>query len=692
MLSLRLEASASVYDWVDPNLESEPFGRGGAAILIDMTILVCTQIETWAPSAPWPNWTYEIRHYDQHLNLLGMATTGPAPFESFGCYFVPIGGTNALLMISNGDSSKTYHTAFVSASGAVPTIGSFTTRTSTITDWWWGRNASRCQFIDAWSAIVLANGNKGIHVLSSSGAEIQVFTNSTEFIGVPLAMNQRGDDLFLTTYTTTSGYQMAEWKLTRVTFSSYTLTKTGDYMSNASLAPVDPFDVWGLALAGTSTDPQMLSWRGEYFGDPGGGFSSKFRWFVVADATTGTELDRQDMTIIGDMDTGYSSAVALYPVEEFYSAVNHKVGETYFAGQLGGAQNSALNGVAGLYPSFAIHVIGVDSVTGEQRYVDLPIPGVHGEQDTLSAGSVTFSMRNHRWVVTCCNVNLDNFSEHDFYSFSVWTGSAHSLAQWDGTKWRIIGDEADTESGRQALGDTDTTWVEEIRAGEGDGEQAVIPLYLDDTTGHGAPWFSTSASGYPQASGWIPRTDPALSGLVTYVGTTPYIDQPDEVLNYVAISQSLDLDGNLIFLSTFWEPYTPTGEIINAWVEFQFRAHGGSGDPELRWGISGADYYQSNFDTGTEPGTNFQNEVWRTHRMVLFNEQLPARTKAEFISDLEGGFLNAGMNMDRAFDVSAIRLIVQYADETTKPLKMWHPDAVGTFAGWVEVARMRPKP
>jgi hypothetical protein len=54
--------------------------------------------------------------------------------------------------------------------------------------------------------------------------------------------------------------------------------------------------------------------------------------------------------------------------------------------------------------------------------------------------------------------------------------------------------------------------------------------------------------------------------------------------------------------------------------------------------------------------------------------------------------LEAGMHADFAFDVSAIRLVLQYADENTRPLKMWMPDAVGTFAGWVEVARMRPMP
>ena len=242
MLSLRLEASASIYDWVDPHRQTEPFGRGGAAILIDMTILVCTQMETYTASGPpWPNWTYEIRHYDQHLNLLGMVSTGPLPFESYHCYFVPCGGTNALLMLSNGDSSQTYYTTFVSASGAVPTIGTFTTHTSAIasTEWFWGRNPSRCQWVEAWNVIVMTNGRRGIHVFNGSGNEMATFTDPVEFIGETLTWNLRGDDLYLTTYSAgASGYQLTEFKLTRVTFSTYTLTRVGEFMPEAPTGAV----------------------------------------------------------------------------------------------------------------------------------------------------------------------------------------------------------------------------------------------------------------------------------------------------------------------------------------------------------------------------------------------------------------------------------------------------------------------
>lgn len=692
MLSLRLEASASVYDWVDPTLESEPFGRGGAAILIDMTILVCTQIETWAPGPPWPNWTYEIRHYDQHLNLLGMVSTGPLPFESYHCYFVPCGGTNALLMLSNGDSSKTYRTAFVSASGAVPTIGTFTSHTSAIASgyWYWGRNPSRCQFIDEWSVIVLANGMRGIHVLDSGGNELTTLTHATENIGETLSWNMRDNDLYLTTYSQTSGFQLSEWRLSRVTFSSYTLTKIGDFMPEGPTG-ASSFRLWGLALGGTSAEARPISWYGEYFADPGGGFSNKFRWFKTADAVTGAILNTQDMTIIGNMDTGYASAVALYPVENFYSAVNSKVGETYFAGQLGGDQDNSLNGVAGLYPSFAIHVIGIDSVTGEQRYVPLPIPGVHGEQDTLSDGSVTFSIRNHRWVATCCTVNLDDFSGHDFYSFSVWTGSTHSLAMWEGSDWRIIGDKTDTEPGRlrMATSDAGDQWVEEVRGSEDVGPTAVVPL--STTAGSfAAPWFATSASGYPQYSGWVAES--TLSAFLTKVGASPYVDIADAASNYVAVSQATDGVGNTIWVSTYWAPFTPAGDVISAYVEFQVRGNGGSGDATVRWGISGNQYYFSNYNTGTEPATKLAPNVWRTHRMSLLDPRFSTRTKTKFLADLTAGNLNAGVNMDRAFDVSAIRLVVQYAETVTRPLKMWMPDAVGTFAGWVEVARMRPMP
>jgi len=691
MLSLRLEASASVYDWIDPDLQTEPFGRGGAAILIDMTILVCTQMET-EPTTD--NWSYEIRHYDQHLNLLGSVSTGFLPFESFHCYFVPIGGMNALLMVS-GFTTNTYRTAFVTGTGGTPTISAFTTHTSSTPSgyWQWGRNESRCQFIDAWSAIVLTNGQKGVYVLDGSGNELAVFTDSSVFIGEALTWNLRGDDLYLTTYSQTSGYQLAEYRLTRVTFSSYTFTFIGDFMPEAPTG-VPSFQLWGLSLGGASVDPSQVSWYGEYFHDPGGGFSSKFRYFRTANATTGAILSTKDMTVEGDMDTDYANAAALYPVEDFYSAVNTKVGETYFAGQLGGPETDDYGGtpVAGEFPSFAIHVIGIDSVTGEQRFLPLPIPGIHGEQDTLFDGSVTFSIRNSRWVVTCCTVNLDNYSDHSFYSFSVWTGSVHSLTMWDGTGWRIIGDKEDTEPGRLRMHDG-TQWVEEIRHGEDVGEQVAIPLYT--TAGSfAAPWFATSASGYPQASGWVAES--TLSSFITKVGASPYIDQADDVTNYVAISQPTDGVGNTIWVSTYWQPFTPTGEIARAWVEFQFRGTGASTpDPRLRWGISGSEFYFSNFETGTEVGTAFPEAFyggWRSHRMSLIDERFPTQTKENFLLDLIAGNLNAGVNIDRAFDVSAIRLVVEYEESVTRPLKMWMPDAVGTFAEWVEVARMRPMP
>ena len=438
----------------------------------------------------------------------------------------------------------------------------------------------------------------------------------------------------------------------------------------------------------------MVSWYGEYFHDPAGGFSNKFRYFKTADAVTGEILSVRDTTVIGDMDTDYPNAEALYPVEDFYSAVNTTPGEAYWAGQVGGPfiPDYGATEVAAPFPAFAIHVIGVDPTTGEQRFLPLAIPGVHGEQDTLSDGSVTFSIRNHRWVVTCCTVNLDDYIDHTFYSFSVWTGSVHSLAMWEGEDWRLIGDQADTEAGRLRLHDG-TQWVEEVRTGEDVGEMAVVPL-LTTAGSFAAPWFATSASGYPQYVGWVAES--TLSAFITKVGGTPYIGQVDGDANYVAISAPVDGSGNDIWVSTYWAAFTPAAEVISGYVEFQVRAHGAtSPDPRVHWGISGAQYYFSNFESGTESGTAIPEAFyggWRTHRMSLFDEGVSNRTKAKFLADLTGGFLNAGVHVDRAFDVSAIRLVLQYEDEITRPLNMWIPDAVGTFAGWVEVARMRPMP
>jgi hypothetical protein len=266
---------------------------------------------------------------------------------------------------------------------------------------------------------------------------------------------------------------------------------------------------------------------------------------------------------------------------------------------------------------------------------------------------------------------------------------------WDGDEWRIVGDKFDTEAGRLRLAATETEWVEEIREGEDVGPTAVVPLD-EDKGSYSAPFYSTAGTAYPQYTGWVPES--TVAAYRTEVGVSPYLGQADAAANYVAFSQAAPAGVGALWLGAYWEPWTPTGTVISAYVEFQFQAHGdgSSGpDPRLFWGVSGNQYYFTNSQTGSESGTAFgraEHVGWATHRMSLIDERFSTQTKAKLLTDLANGDLMAAVHMNMPFDVSAIRLVVQYADEETRPLKMWMHDAVGTFAGWVEVARMRPMP